>query len=582
MTVTVLNTETRTEILLLPLLPPWEPTDPEALSEPAATVINAAARDPFATVVNPELAHIGLLNPGDVLLQKYMVERRLNVASGEADLYVVNFEGARYIAKLYKRKLALKPEVAEILKNIDSPHIARLFETAEHNGYPLEIIPYFANGSLQGRLFALEELKTGIIPALNNGLKALHAQGLLHKDLKPSNIMLCDDSQSIALIDFGISSVKSENATVIVTRTGLTPEYSAPETFRNLFLEESDYYSLGVTLFELYCGYTPYANMAAEEIARYVALQKMPLPADMPPELQDLITGLTYYDITQRHDRHNPNRRWTFAEVERWCNGEQLTIPGQGRASAAAAIAPYRFKGVEYNDVNELARAWIDNWEAGKKEVFRGHAAAHFKALHPEAAAHCLAAEAQARRENGRDDLIFWRLLYRLNPGMRTFYWRGKIYESLPALGREMLEKLWQLNLDDAQWYQSILNEKLLSAYVELTAPNNEPLKQAVTALEDHYQMELLDRTDLRKTYFLTAYLLSGQKILGVGPKRFRTIGELSLHLQDLLDHSVDAFRRFCHLMVDYRGNLDSQMEAWLIAQGKHAELAHWHKLMAA
>lgn len=578
MTATVLNNETRTEILLLPLLPPLT----ELADEAAATVINIAVSDPFATMINPELAAISLLNPGDMLLQKYTVERRLNVASGEADLYVVNFENTRYIAKLYKRKLALKPEVAEILKNIDSPHIARLFETAEHNGYPVEIIPYYANGSLQGRLFSLEELKSSVIPALNNGLKALHVKGLLHKDLKPSNIMLGNDGQSLTLIDFGISSVKSENATVIVTRTGLTPEYSAPETFRNLFLEESDYYSLGVTLCELYCGYSLYANMAAEEIAQYVALQKMPLPEDMPRELQELIAGLTYYDITQRHDRHNPNRRWTFDEVERWCKGERLTVPGLSTQAAKAGITPYRFKGTDYTDINELTRAWIGNWDAGKKEVFRGHAAAHFKALHPEAAAHCLEAEEQARTQNGKDDLIFWRLLYRLNPGVRAFYWRDRIYESLPALGREMLEKLWQSDYNDIKWYQSILSENLLSAYVDLTAPDNTALKQAVAALESHYRMELSDRTDLRKTYFLMAYLLSGQKILGVGAKRFRTIGELSLHLQDLLDHSVDAFRRFCHLMVDYHGNLDSQMEAWLIAQGKHAELNNWHKLMAA
>ena len=48
--------------------------------------------------------------------------------------------------------------------------------------------------------------------------------------------MLLDDNKSVAIIDFGISSVVEEGNTVLVTKTGMTPEYSAPETFRNLFL----------------------------------------------------------------------------------------------------------------------------------------------------------------------------------------------------------------------------------------------------------------------------------------------------------------------------------------------------------
>ena len=68
----------------------------------------------------------------------------------------------------------------------------------------------------------------------------------------------------------------------MVTKTGMTPEYSAPETFKNIFYEGSDYYSFGITLFELYCGYTPYANMQPEEIEQYVSVQKIPFPESIP------------------------------------------------------------------------------------------------------------------------------------------------------------------------------------------------------------------------------------------------------------------------------------------------------------
>lgn len=549
---------------------------------PAMTV-NLAAEAPAATtMVNPALEGPGILENGSVILDRFVVVNRLNIASGKADLYIVQHEGRRFVAKIYKSKLAIKPEMAEILKNIKLPCVARLYEVAEHNGFPVEIIPYYANGSLQGRTFTLEELKSKIIPAINQGLAALHGQGMLHKDLKPSNIMLTNDGNAVSLIDFGISSVKAENATVIVTKTGLTPEYSAPETFRNLFLEESDYYAFGITLFELFCGYTPYANMNADEIARYVSLQHIPMPESMPRELQNLITGLTYYDITKQHDRRNPHRRWTYKEVERWLTDEYVPVPGQGLPKAKTSGFPvYTLAGQTFDNLEALTHAMATNWNDGKKELFHGHLTRHFQEALPEIADICTVAETEAQNAGDQDDLIYWQLLYKLNSEMRTFYWQGQVYESLAAMGRDMLEHLWNNKPDLERWWHSILNEKLLSAYVEVVAPDNQGLKMAVGALEHHFRMELNEHTDLRKTYFLMAYLLSGQRILGVGGQRFRGIEELALFLQDLLDNSVDAFQKFCHVMVDLQGDLNVQMEAWLLAQGKQAELAQWQKLMA-
>ena len=129
---------------------------------------------------------------------------------------------------------------------------AKLYETGTWNGAPFEIIPFYKYGSLEGKTFSLAQLKESVIPALNEGLHALHQKGIIHKDLKPSNIMLCDDQKSVAIIDFGISSIREDGNTIVKTKTGMTPEYSAPETFKNLYLEESDYYSLGITIYELY------------------------------------------------------------------------------------------------------------------------------------------------------------------------------------------------------------------------------------------------------------------------------------------------------------------------------------------
>jgi len=530
-----------------------------------------------ATVINQAVAQTTTLSVGTLLCEKYEIESKLDVVTGEADLYICNYTNEVYIAKVYRRKVAIKSEVIDILKKIKSPYVAKIFETGEIYGLPFEIIPYYKNGSLQGKKFSFEELKSSIIPSVNEGLKALHEKGMIHKDLKPSNIMLCDNGENVAIIDFGVSSVREDGNTVLVTKTGMTPEYSAPETFRNLFLEESDYYSFGVTLFELFCGYTPYANMNQEQIEQYVSVQRMPIPKNMPEELADFINALTYYDITNRRNRSNPNRRWTYEEVKKWCDGKKQIIPGEGVGnSTAPTMPPYTFKDKRYTDVPSLVKALAENWKDGKKELFRGIMSGFFKGFNPQIAGYCMDSEDEAKKMSGKDDIIFWKLLYKLAPALKAFYWKELSFESLPALGRDILEKLWSGNKSQYEYYDSILNEKLLSGYAQMIAPDNTGLKNAVDSIETMYKVEI--KNNKEKVYYMMAYMLSGQKIFNFEGKQFRTVGELAEYMKELLDNSYESFQNFCHKMIDFNDKLDVQLECWLIALGKRNELEQWRK----
>ncbi len=540
-----------------------------------ATVINRSfQQNGSATVINPIAASTSELIAGQILCGKYSVVKKMDIVTGEADLYLVECNNVQYVAKIYRRKVAIKPEISQKLMNIKSKYVAAIYETGEVNGFPMdnnvqyvakiyrrkvaikpeisqklmnikskyvaaiyetgevngfpmeiipyyrygslrrkvaikpeisqklmnikskyvaaiyetgevngfpmEIIPYYRYGSLQGRKYTYEQLKRDVIPSLNEGLKVLHENGILHKDLKPSNIMVGDNLKDVAIIDFGISSAREDNNTIIVTKTGMTPEYSAPETFRNLFLEESDYYSLGITLYELFCGYTPYNNMEQEAIEQYISVQRIPFPDEMPEDLQNLIAACTYYDITNRKNKSNPNRRWTYEEVKKWCNGIKQAIPGEGIGNAKVGdMNPYKFMGETYVEVAELTKALALNWNEGKKQLFRGILSGFFKVCNPELAGFCIDAEEEATRINGRDDMIFWKLLYKLSPNTTDFYWKGRAYQGLPALGREILEKLWKSDTSSDSYYYEILEEKMLSNYVAIKADKNKALADA-------------------------------------------------------------------------------------------------------
>lgn len=543
-----------------------------------STVINSEVGQ--ETAINPNIVTATAnLSAGTVLAGKYEIVELLSASTGEADLYVCKYNGAEYIAKVYRRQRAVKPEVITVLKSIDSPYVAKLFDTGIYNDRPFEVLPYYKNGSLLGKKFSFDELKKTIIPCINEALRVLHQNDIIHKDLKPSNIMLLDDNKSVAIIDFGISSVVEEGNTVLVTKTGMTPEYSAPETFRNLFLEESDYYSFGITLYELYCGYTPYKNMNAEEIAQFTAVQRIPFPKDMPQELQDLISAVTYFDITNRNKKNNPNRRWTYTEVDNWCKGKKQVIPGEGTGfGAEKAIPPYTFLGQAYKDIPSLITALASNWNDGKKQLYRGLLSSFFKNFNPEIAGYCMDAEEEATRTAGKDDIIFWDLLYKIYPELNGFYWMGQTYESLPALGRDMLERLWRNDKSNYSYWDSILGNKLLTNYLSKVKSKNENLADAASALETAHNVGNRSKRDTIMNYYTMAYLLSGQKLFAIGEKRLKSVSELTAHMKGLLDSSYEEFEDFCHSMIDYDDTLDVQLEAWLIALGKRKELDAWRQ----
>ena len=542
-----------------------------------ATQINPNVNN--ATAVNTEInAFQNDVKIGTVLGGKYKITQPLSSKTGEADIYICEYQGKKYAAKIYRRQTSVKKEVIEALRYIDSQHIAKLYETGLYNGRTYEIITYFRNGSLQGKRFTLDGLKKTIIPSVNEALRVLHDTGTIHKDLKPSNIMYLNNYSGVALIDFGISSVVDEGNTVLVTKTGMTPEYSAPETFRGLFLEESDYYSFGITLYELFCGKTPYKNMSPDEIARFTSIQRIPFPADMPQELIKLILGLTYYDITNRNDPSNPNRRWTFNEVDNWLKGIDQPVPGESKSQAADTIPAYTFLKKKYYDTQSLTEALAVNWKDGKRQLYRGLLSGFFKGVNPEVADYCMDAEEEANNRSKNEDVIFWNLLYRINPDLSGFYWCGRSYSSVVELGNEMLEKLWANDMSDESFWQEILVNKLLSSYLSNTNSQNQSLKNAVNALESSFWINKSNKREQLVNYYTMAYLLSGKRVFCTGGKKMNDVSELTAYMKELLDSSYERFETFCHSMIDYDNTLDAQLEAWLIALGKRNELEQWRK----
>ena len=530
------------------------------------------------TIVNPNVSDSSeRIEEGTCLLSKYTIIKSIDTLSGEADLYLCEYYGDTYVAKIYRREVAIKPEVVQALKNIKSPYVARLFDSGVYNGKPFEILPYYKQGSIQGKLFSFDQLKNMIIPCINEALNQLHKIGVIHKDLKPSNIMLLDDNTGVAIIDFGISSIINDGNTVLVTKTGMTPEYSAPETFYNVYLDESDYYSMGITLYELFCGHTPYSNMSADEITRYMSVQKIPFPNNMPESLCNLIIGLTYGDLTNRNNKDNPNRRWTYDEVSKWCNGIEQALPGTG---TSATIPSYKFNGHSYTKMPELMEALATDWGNGKKQLYRGLLSGFFMACDTEIANLCMDAEERVSKNIVDEDFAFWELVYAISPKTEAFYWKGRKYSSLKNLGEEMMTMLRGNDCSNVDFWNDILTNRLISLFMDIHKyPKN--IIKGIAAIESEIILQTTDITQAVRNYYLCAYMLTGEKNYIISGLTFSSIETLAEYMNTLLSKSFEKFDSFCRQLMQANYNLDPQFEAWLMSLGKSKEITEWKNALS-
>ena len=496
-------------------------------------------------------------------LGDFYAEQKMTVSSGEADIYRCSgtgtHAGKRFVLKYYRRENAVKQDVIEKLQRINNPCVAPVVSFGTYEKHQYAVIPYYEMQALsdllaQGIRFSEEELRNFIIPSVIEGLKALHDAGILHKDLKPGNLIPDDTGEHIVLIDFGISSDAGQN-TILVTRTGMTPAYAAPEAVQGMFHRETDYYALGITVFELFTGFTPFQNegLSPEENSRLAAISKISFPADFPPRLKDLVLGLTYKDLSYRHEKDNPNRRWGYDEVKRWLNGEDVPVPGEGAAlEQKPKFLPYSFNGVKHQTLESLVKAMLKDPAAGIRDVGRGILSHHFSLFAPDLER--LSREAEANLQNNSDAAgshqVFYRLMYRLDPNLKTIFCGGREFANLTELGEAAVAAATAGNTgfaSELRLLQSSFLDFYAGAILKSDAASNLLQKAAL-------QISQQKCSDMEAAWIL-GYAFSDKRNIRIGDKSFNNSAELLGYLKKL--ESEKGFSGYIKFIEDHRKDLE-------------------------
>jgi eukaryotic-like serine/threonine-protein kinase len=198
--------------------------------------------------------------------------------------------------KLLRPELSCQPDVrarfeeeARSAARLAHPNVVTVFDTGETDGAPGR--PFIVMECLPGRTLA-DDLKRGPLSehdvrevgvAIAGALDAAHRVGIVHRDVKPGNVLFADDGTP-KIADFGIA--KSADS-LDPTRTGLvlgTPAYIAPERLTGeAATPATDLYSLGVVLYEAITGRRPFVHDTPIELAHAIRTQTPPAIADLRP-----------------------------------------------------------------------------------------------------------------------------------------------------------------------------------------------------------------------------------------------------------------------------------------------------------
>ncbi len=395
-------------------------------------------------------------------LGEFQVDTRLDIASGEADIYLCsgtgNCSGKNFLLKYYRRENAVKSDVLEKLKAVNSPFVAPVVGAGVFRRHQYVVRPYYEMSALSeslaaGTRFSEDELKTVIIPSVAEGLKAVHDAGILHKDLKPANLIPDDTGEHIVLIDFGISSDAGKN-TLVVTKTGITPLYAAPEALQGIFHRETDYYALGISVFELFTGYAPFQDpsISPEEAAKLSFISVIEFPGDFPDDLKKLVLGLTYKDISHRNELDNPNRRWGYEEIMKWLKGEDVPVPGEGLTRPAVQVfLPYTLGRRKLSTPSDLIRTLLRAPEQGIRELARGKLTQHYGYFDQASEELCRQAEEEIGSSEDSNYLVFFRLMYRLSAQERSLFCGGSEFEGIRELASAVVDEAVAL-AEDGGW----------------------------------------------------------------------------------------------------------------------------------
>ncbi len=206
-----------------------------------------------------------------------------------------------------------------VMASLNHPNIVPVYTLEQKDGLTFAVMQYVQGESLGERLERMGSLPqteaVRMLGEIADAVAAVHGAGVIHRDIKPDNILIDDHTGRAMLIDFGVATVRTSEHSRSEVAKGLgTPHYMSPEQAlgEQRADERSDIYSLGVVGFRMVAGRLPFSGSSARSIvAQHVALEAPPV-GHYAPWLDDEIAR-----VIDRCLAKDPSKRWPDARAFR-------------------------------------------------------------------------------------------------------------------------------------------------------------------------------------------------------------------------------------------------------------------------
>lgn len=232
---------------------------------------------------------------------------------------------------------------ARAVASVHHPNIVQVFSVDEYQGQPYIVMEYVEGESLgdyiQRERKLSPHLAVSMLREAASGLAAAHARGVVHRDVKPANLMLSKGG-GVKVVDFGIARV--ENADANLTATGMamgTPAYLSPEVCLAKSVDQrSDIFSLGVVLYEMLTGKTPFSASSPLELMSKVVEARIPDLIELDGEIDQALYQVLKLMLASDPEHRYPDCRQLIADLDDYLSGQAPCYAGAKFAGGSPAI----------------------------------------------------------------------------------------------------------------------------------------------------------------------------------------------------------------------------------------------------
>ena len=288
-----------------------------------------------------------MLSPGSYLINRYEIIMKIG-SGGMADVYKAKDHVLNRLVAIKVLKQEYSTDATFVKKfrveaqsaaGLSHPNIVNVYDVGEDDGVYFIVMELVQGITLKnyidmkGKLDIREALNISV--QIASGLSAAHENRIIHRDIKPQNIIMSRDGK-VKVTDFGIAKV-ADSTTVTTTAAG-TVHYISPEQARGGYSDErSDIYSLGITMYEMVTGRVPFEGETNVAVALMHIQSEITPPRQLEPSIPVSFEKIILKCTQKKPERRYASARELIADLRKVLthpDGEYVVIPGaipQGR-----------------------------------------------------------------------------------------------------------------------------------------------------------------------------------------------------------------------------------------------------------